>query len=410
MKSANYVLLAILSLSVPFLARAADPGGDDKNGNSGEMLDNDKLMQAVSSGMSPDVVDIKIKNSQCHFDDSMDALVKVKEAAEKGQWKPADVAALQKTVIAKAGEDKKRLHALVQRALTVFCNVDQIGGGDAQQTDEYGVMMRLLMKEGKAVVPFLLPQLEQEDQRQRGGILDALSKIGDKNKEVMNRILPLLYDRSKPVRLEAARCVGVLAGATTGDDLITKLADRNAKQDGVALALGYLPDAKDKAIDPLVRTLQNALDSDTRVACAFALGQLRASTPASREALLVAVLDDRDDKLRETAARALAYVGEKRTPDYIARAFERYRNGREELLKDLAYFKSSRSVTFLLEQLESDSPKIKRVAQETLQILSGENNFNGADEWRAWWEQVRTRQDWIDPKAEAKAMDMDAHR
>lgn len=408
MKHVIFMLVAALTLGPVANLFAADPTeNNEKSSTSGELLDNDKLNAAVASGMSPEVVKEKIKTSQCHFDDSMEALVKIKESAEKGQWKTEATAELQKIVIAKAGEDKKRLHALVQRALTVFTNVAEIGGGkDGEQSEEYGVMMRVMMKEGRAIIPFLLPALEQEDQRQRGGVLDALGRIGDRSKETMNRVLPLLYDRSKPVRLEAARCIGLLAGPATIDDLITKLADRNAKQDGVAMALGYFPDAKEKATEPLTRTLKNALDSDTRVCCAFALGQLRSNTPTARDALLEAVLDDRDDKLRETSARALALIGEKRTPDYIVKAFERFRQGREDILRVLSYFKCATSVTFLLEKLESDSPRVKKAAQETLQILSQENNLTGADEWRAWWEQVRTRQDWV----EAKDVGLDAHR
>ena len=349
----------------------------------GEVLDNKTLNAALEQGIDPDVIASKFKTSLCHFDASLEALVEIKKAAEKGGWKAENIKVLQQSVITAADGDRRRRTELVARAMNVWDNADP---------DEYARMMRILRTEGKAIVPFILDQIEQESERKRGGMLDALGQIGDKSDNVVKQAILMLNDRSKPVRMEAAKCVAKLAGPNTCDDLVARLSNRDDKLDGVCMALGYLGDAK--ATEALTRTLKYAYDSDTRVCAAFALGQLRASSKDARASLLEAVLDDHDEKLRDSAANSLALIGEKQTPNYIIKAFQRYHQGREDIIKHLAAFKSATSVEFLLEQLENDAPKIKRSAQETLQVLTGENQPS-VDEWKSWWEVVRTRPDWI---------------
>ena len=356
--------------------------------SGGELLDNEKLNRALEQGIAPEVIAQKMKTSQCHFDASLDALVEIKKSAEKGQWKAEDIRTLQQSVITAADGDKKRRIELVARAMNVFENADP---------DEYARMMRVLRTEGKSIVPHILDQIEQESERKRSGMLDALGQIGDKSDNVVKQAILMLSDRSKPVRLEAAKCVAKLAGPTTCDDLIARLANRDEKLDGVCMALGYLGDAK--ATEGLTRTLRLGIDSDTRVCAAFALGQLRANTKDARATLLEAVLDEHDEKLRDSSAAALALIGDKQAPNYIIKAFQRYRQGREDIIKHLAAFKSATCVDFLLEQLDNDAPKIKKAAQDTLQLLTGEN-LTGVDEWKSWWEVTKTRPDWIQVSSE----------
>ena len=401
------------------VAAVAFSGGVQRYALAGEPLDNSVLIKALEAGIDPRVLDNKIDSydkkgsatpsekgvSEIHFDASIDELVKIKAAAEKGGWSKDDIAKLQNRVITIANSDKKRMTELVSRALNVFDNEDPT---------EYDIIMRELKKEGKAITPFILQQIEQESERKRKGALDALGQIGDKSPAVIDKAIFMLTDHAKPVRLEAARCVARLADAKTCDDLIARLAVRDVMLDGVCMALGYLGDPK--AEEALVQTLKYAYDSDTRVCAAFALGKLRAKSEAARSEMLAAVLDDHDPALREAAANALAMVGDKRTPSFIKKAFERFRPGREEIVRHLASFKCVESVEFLLEQLDNDAPKIKRAAQETLVLLTGENQTS-VEEWKSWWETVRTNPNWIqvdtgskvpEPGSAAKKPDSDS--
>ena len=351
-----------------------------------EILTNEKLLKAVQAGVSLDVIlnliNDNLTNSQ--FDSSTDALIALQEAGIKGAWKPEQISTLQTKIIDVAKLDTKRINGLVSKALNVFENSDE---------NEYEQVMRELVRVGMGIVPELLKNMEQESERKRSGVVDAIGQIGDKSDSVIKAVLLMLFDRSKPVRLAAAKCVASLARPEDCATLISKLSLKNVKLDGVAMALGYLGDAR--AIEPLVSLLKLSGDSDARNCAAFSLGQLRAKTPSATDCLLEAVLDERDEKLRESAAQALALIGDPRAPRHIIRAFQRYRQGREDLLKHLAYFKDGEAVEFLLDEIDKeDSPKIKKAALETLRILSHED-YESIDDWRSWWSVSKVRPDWI---------------
>jgi HEAT repeat protein len=343
-----------------------------------EALTNKEVLEMVKDKMALDVILQKIANSQCHFNDTSSALREIQKGCDDSKWEPKDTAILQKKIMEVANLDQKRLKELVDRALNVFDNAD---------SKEYELMMRTLMHEGTMVTPYLLVHVEQESERKRGGIVDALGRIGDKSDRVVTRTGMLLYDPSAPVRLRAAESVAKLANEKTIDDLITKLGNRNTKLDGVAMALGYLADPK--ATDALTKVLKTSIDSDARV-----------NNAPSLEALLEGVLDERDAKLRNAAAASLAKIRDKRAPSYIIKAFQRYRYQPEpeKMLEHLAYFKDGEVVEFLLEQVDSDNPKIKKTAHQALCDLTGEQNMETAEEWRGWWEVNKVRPDFIRSK------------
>lgn len=384
-------------------------GGLSRSAPGGEVIDNAKLEMMCKEGIVLDVIlklleptpapgDVQ-KGSNCRFDDSPEAMISLQKGCKDGGWQQEETKKLQTKVIELANKDKKYLKELVDRAVNIFENADET---------EYGAMMRTLAREGKRVVPYLLAKLEEESERKRGGVVDALGRMGDKSENVVRSVALMLGDeRSKPVRLQAAKAVVALAGPATTEELIARLGNRTEKLDGVAMALGYVGDQR--AVEPLTKLLRLSGDSDARVCAAFALGELRAKSPASAEALLEAVLDERDDKLREAAAAALAKVGEKRTPSYIIKAFYRFRPGRDALMRNLASFKDIAGLEFLVEQVSSDDPKVKKAAVETLRLLTGENE-NDADGWRGILEVLRTRPDWRANEAAPRVPDAGRER
>lgn len=367
-----------------FLSTATSFGGD--------VLDNAKLVKMMKEGVAIDVI-LKLiesgstpteKNANCRFDASPDALTEIQKAGKEGEWKAEDIGTLQKKVIDVANRDQKYLKELVDRALNVFENADP---------NEYDQMMRTLAREGKRVVPYLLNNVEQESERKRGGVVDALGRIGDRSENVVRSMTLMLTDRSKPVRLQAAKCIVSLSSQNTAKELVERLNNRNEAQDGIAMALGYM--GTEEAVEPLTKLLKYAGDSDARICAAFALGELRAKNTKAVDALLEAVLDERDEKLRETASHALAAkLGDKRAPSYIMKAFHRYRGGRENIVKNLSYIKDIGSLEFLVEQADNDDPKVKKAVVETLIVLTGEQGGD-TEEWRGILEVLRTRPDWI---------------
>ncbi len=390
--------------SVPLLARPAVPPFlaaltlllvcSAGTARAGEVLDNAKIINMMKKGVALEVI-LKLlepstnpveraKGPGFRFDASSEAMIALQEAGKEGSWPKDDIVKLQSKVNDLAKKDEKMLSEMVDTALNIFENADP---------DEYASIMRRLANEGKRMVPYLLVKMEQESDRKRAGVLDALGRVGTKEEAVIRACTLMLMDRSKPVRLQAAKTVVALADESTAKELTTKLNSRVEKLDGVAMALGYLGDKS--AVEPLTRVLLNSGDSDTRVCAAFALGELRVKNKDAISALLEAVLDEHDEKLRETAANALAAkLGEKRAPSYIVKAFQRYRTGREALLRNLSYIKDLGALDFLVEQVENDDPKIKKAAVETLVLLTGEE-AKDAEEWRGIRGVLQARPDWI---------------
>jgi HEAT repeat protein len=374
-------VVAAISITLPARCRAAEP------------LDNAKVMKMMREGVALEVI-LKMIESAANptdrtqgpthrFDDTAEALTELQKAGKDGSWKVEDIKMLQIKVLDLASRDKKFLKELVDRALNVFENADPA---------EYDLMMRTLSREGKRVVPYLLNNVDQFSERKRGGVVDALGRIGDKSETVTRAIALMLTDESKPVRLQTAKCIVALSGPTTVQDLIDRLKNRTEIHDGAAMALGYLGN-KD-AVEPLVNLLKNSGNSDERICAAFALGELRANTKEAVDALLMAVLDEHDAKLRETAANALtSKLHERRAPGYIIQAFHRYRQGREDLVANLAYLKDIRVLEFLVDQVDNDDPKLKKVVSQTLVYLTKEEGKD-TEEWRGILEVLRTRPDW----------------
>jgi|GEM_PF-2504778 len=385
MRTANWKLVAILlacSLAVPAW--------------STEVLDNAKVVLLVKDGVGLEVILTKIEKatakqpgtqaSAVRFDDSTTSISELQKACKEAAWTMPDITTLQKKMIEVAGRDQSYLKELVDRALNVFENADE---------REYPQMMRILVREGKRVVPYLINNLEQESDRKRAGVVEAIGRVGERSDDVVRAVMLMLTDRSKPVREKSARAMVALAGPKTVEDLLIKLKNPTEKVDAIALTLGYLRD--ERAIGPLTQVLRSSSDSDARICSAFALGELRSKSPEAVGALLEAVLDDRDEKLRETAANALiAKLGDRRAPSYMIKAFHRFRPGRADLVRNFAYMnpKDINALEFLVEECENEDLIVKKAINETLVLITGEKE-DDKDGWRQVFQVLRGRPDWI---------------
>lgn len=364
-----------------------------------QTLDNEQVETMVKAGVQLDVILNMLQpsvnpNEQSgqafRFNDTPTAMISLQKAGLEGKWAPEDIKKLQLKISELTKKDQKYLKELVDRAWNIFENADPA---------EYDLMQRKLEVERTRVIPFLLKGVDLESERKRAGTAEALGRIGaqtriaEKNELVMAVMFSMLTDRAKPVREKAARAVAAIQTPATVNELIAKLGNRSLKLDGVCLALGFIGD--DKCVEPLARTLKLSPDSDTRVCAAFALGELRAKAPIAREALLEAILDEREPELRVAAAEALGKVREPRAPDYMIKAYHRFRNGRDELIRRFDNFKDVKVLDFLVEIVEDTDPKVKRATIETLRIMTGEEGST-ADDWRAIIQVLRVRPDWND--------------
>jgi HEAT repeat protein len=258
------------------------------------------------------------------------------------------------------------------------------------------------LREGKIVVTELRTHIEEENELKRMGVVDALGQIGDRSTMVVNDVKLMLRDRHPGVRGEAAQALARLAPPEMVDELIDILERRSAEHlDGIIQALGKM--GNQKAVPVLSKVLMMTVEPSARQSAAQALGDLGTKEVEAVNALLDAVLDDHDGKLRIIAAGALGRIREPRAVGYIIRSFQRHegKKGRDELLRQLKHFKSLKVVDFLIPCTNKDAPDIRRAAQETLQILTGAD-ANSMEAWQAVREVIRARPDWqtmdVEPK------------
>lgn len=351
---------------------------------AGELLDNEKLTSLLKNKISLVVIKAKIADSTCQFNSDASEIVKIQQAAAEGGMVQKDIDELLQIAINESKRISTKMRELVSRFLNVCVNA---------KPDEYDPMLRTLQREGKAIVPYLLEKIEEEDEKKRAGLLDALGKLGDRGEKVVQSVRLMLEDRNPAVRAQAARSLADLNVPEIAKELIESLKQRKEFIDGIALALGYLKDPA--ATEALTRILDESANADGRVAAAFALGQLRTKDEKALLALLrKGVLDDRNALLRANAAKALAEIGDPRTVDYVKRAYQRFRDGRDDLVRSLGSFRTYDAVDFLIPLTNEDDPKVRLSSIETLKKLTGEN-FSSYDEWLAWWEINKSRPDWI---------------
>ena len=360
---------------------------------AGEILDNDKLIEMVKEGVSPKVImaTIQADPKDCRFLSGFKDKILINKACKDAKWEPADTDTLQLKVNELAAQGLKDLKNLVNLFLAAGENSD-----DEQNPQQYEELMHKLIRAGSSIVPYLRDNLSQESERKRRCVLEALGRIGDKSPDLIKEIVMLLDDPSKPVRAQAAKTVAVLSTPETGRALIIMLNRRDKKNDGVALALGYM--RFEPAIEPLVTVLKTSREPDDRVCAAFALGEMRAKTFGAPDALLLGVLDDKDENLRDVSARACALIGERRTPSYIIKSFERFRQGRKRLLETLGSFKSVTAARFLASQLEeNDDNEVRKIASKTLEVMTSEH-YETKEQWISFIDLLTLRPDWQEPK------------
>ena len=370
---------------------------------AGESIDNEKLLEMIKGGLSPKIImaSIAADVKDCHFSYSVKDKIVLNKACKEvsdPKWEDNDINTLQLKVLELSSQGIKDLKNLVNLFLASVENDDP--EANPQQYEE---LMHKLIRAGPPIVPYLRDNLTQESERKRKGVLEALARIGDKTDDLQKETIMMLDDQSKPVRAQAAKTVAILSTAKTGPDLISMLNRRDKKNDGVALALGYM--RYEAAIEALVTILKTSRESDDRVCAAYALGEMRAKTFGAPDALLLGILDDKDETLRDVCARSAALLGDKRTPLYITKAFDRFRVGRKTIIVHLGFFKSIHAVKFLANQLEdNEDNEIRKVAMKTLELMTGEKYETKAD-WLGFIELLALRPEWAEPKETNKLPD-----
>lgn len=154
----------------------------------------------------------------------------------------------------------------------------------------------------------LIQQLKSKDARTSSKAVAALGKIGT---VAIPKLIPLLKDRNKDVRLGTLQALGKMgeSGKTAIPALIPLLQDRNEAQDvrdGAAVALQSMG----KAAMPTIILLLKDKDADVRWRVAGLLTYMRYQGVATKAAIpeLMLLLDDKNTQVRSSALSALGIL------------------------------------------------------------------------------------------------------
>ncbi len=334
----------------------------------GELLDNSKLLALLKAKVPEEIILRKIEVSECDFDDSAEQIAKFQEAGATPR--------ILGVLIDKALVKRKRVKTIVDIAENDFENVDG-----------YDAALRRLAREGIATIPYLVKYLESESEKKRAGSVEAIGRIGDRSAAVRKHIVPMLYDASPAVRNRAAQALANQSDENTFEEVVALFARRGEKNDGVAQAFGYFGDKR--AVPLLVEAVKDRLDPDVRMSSAWSLGRLGVRTKDVIDALISALVDDRSEKVRSAAAAALAELQADGAVRAFIKAYDRYPEGREEILRAMRRLKTHESIEFLIQCLNEEDGKLSRTAHESLVMLTGEKFENSQDVWLGWWSNAK---------------------
>ncbi|MCZ7645646.1 MAG: HEAT repeat domain-containing protein [Planctomycetota bacterium] len=351
---------------------------------AGEPLDNDALNAMLKAGFTLKVLEVKFGESDCQFDTSSARLIEVHNAAKEGGMSAADIDKLQLMVMQEAKKKEKELSMLAGQLMNGAINFDK---------QEYETHMRKVQRKGKSMIPYLMVYIDEEHELKRVAVLDAMKRLHADNAETVLAVRLMLEDRSKGVRRQAAETLAEIGTEKIVNEILEELDQRKGQfLDGKAFVPGFME------YRPAARSLTNLLtrsaDPDGRLAAAFSLGRIHAKDRESVGALLDAVLDDHDEKLRDVAGLSLAWLRVPQAVPYIRKAYERYTKGRADVIRHLQYFRTPEAIEFLLTAGDNDDGTVRKSALETLRNMTGEA-YETVEEFRSWWQYNKDRPEFV---------------
>lgn len=231
-----------------------------------------------------------------------------------------------------------------------------LGGGyrssDATTPGEEAA--QALAKIGHAAAESLIQGLKDPNPTVRRLAAKALGQLGDLKSIPV--LLKLLEDGDRQVRAAAAISLGSYHHPLAAQTILDALPDaKPAVRAGMVYALAQINDV---IVVPALLARALSEEIEVRAAIMYALGRLRDARGIN---VLMQGLKDDDELVRANAAFALH-----------------------------AYF-SPRTVEALLRALEDKSDRVREAAQEALQLMSGTQQIQDSQAWRAWWAQQQQK-------------------
>ncbi|GHV18698.1 hypothetical protein AGMMS49959_01170 [Planctomycetales bacterium] len=328
-----------------------------------EVLTNAEIAAMVEAGLSETIVKEKIATSANNFDISAAALIELK----RQEVPETLIQTLYQAALANRQEQTAQIAAAIRRYAT---------GSEAKKRAAY----LYLKQTGDSAIPQLCEALTAAGPKSRAAAAALLAELG--NREILPTLEELLTDPEPAVRHSAADGLRRLASETFSQSLTKQaraaLRHQRAPLSGYVRWLGL---TKDLAGAELIgrRLLQDA-DTVTRREAAWALGEIAGE--AAGKVLADAARNDRDEKVRGAAVRALGKIARPENFDTLAELCRNAPALRGEALTAIGKYPAAQAAPFLLDALKQPiKPDERLTALNGLRELTGHDYGDDLAQW-----------------------------
>ena len=327
-----------------------------------------------------------------------------KPAADPGPAKPIEVATpdqikkkvdviLFKYKNSQGGDDKQipyqEIEALGEDAVVYLAA--RAPAFDLKTLDAIGIAL-INLKPTAKVLAVLEKHLASENAVVRAFAMNVLCVTGGEDARA-RYLKPMLRDADPRVRTVALSMLGTATERDWIEPLLNcstdKEKDIRARAIRIAQNLAEKHGVMDKVAEVMVANLSHT-DTGVRIDAINMLGLL-----ARKETWvhLVRPLADPEATIRAAAAQAIVNIGAQESADEVLAALgrEQDRATRIQLAGAVQKFRLVKAIEPLISWLGDSDENIKKVAEATLQLLSGESFGQDADKWSAWWAKTKSK-------------------
>lgn len=164
------------------------------------------------------------------------------------------------------------------------------------------VLRRIRPKQSKPGEKAIIKALKDEFFLVRAAAAEALGKI--ESERLVNPLIEALNDEVVIVQMAASESLGNIGSKKAVVSLIEILKSKNSDlRLEVVMALEKIRSLA--VVDPLIHVALNDKNVDIRIRAIFSLGEIRSKRAVDP---LIKVLEDKEDRVRESAAFALSHI------------------------------------------------------------------------------------------------------
>jgi HEAT repeat protein len=238
---------------------------------------------------------------------------------------------------------------------------------------------------GKPAVEVLIAALKDPSPDVRMNAAQALGEI--KDERAIEPLRAAMNDSDSSVRGHATTAFGKI-GKSAPEKLPGNLTEDLKSQDPAKRAevVRVLGDMKDRrAVEPLIAALKDE-SWQVRRNAAMALGEIKDARAVEP---LIAALRDDVVEVRESVPFGLAKIGEPALGPLISALKEQNKYVRGNAAMALLIMKDYRAVEPLIAALRDPDNYVRHRASSALSHITGKYFGDRAEEWQAWWDQVK---------------------